>query len=173
MLARMASSNQMASVKAPAFDPDAAATGDGLFGLDTRPQDARVVVIPVPFDATTSYRPGTAAGPAAVLQASKQVDLEDLQFGAIWQQGIAMLPMPRDIAALSRSARRAAEPVIAAGGAVPGDARHARAVKTVNAASERVHGFVRAHARRILDRGAIPAVLGGDHSTSFGLIDEL
>ena len=76
MLARMASSKRMASVKAPAFDPDAAATGDGLFGLDTRPQDARVVVIPVPFDATTSYRPGTASGPAAVLEASKQVDLE-------------------------------------------------------------------------------------------------
>ena len=43
------------------FDPDAAATGDGLFGLDTTPAHARVVVIPVPFDATTSYRPGTAA----------------------------------------------------------------------------------------------------------------
>ena len=40
--------------------------GDGLFGLDTRVEDANLVVIPVPFDATTSYRPGTAAGPAAV-----------------------------------------------------------------------------------------------------------
>ena len=45
------------------FDPDAAATGDGLFGLDTRPEDARIVVIPVPFDTTTSYRAGTASGP--------------------------------------------------------------------------------------------------------------
>ena len=37
------------------FDPDAAATGDGLFGLAIGPKDARIVVIPVPFDATTSY----------------------------------------------------------------------------------------------------------------------
>jgi agmatinase len=56
---------------APHFDPDAAATGDGLFGLDTRVDDAKLVVIPVPFDATTSYLAGTAAGPAAVLEASK------------------------------------------------------------------------------------------------------
>ena len=78
------------------FDPDAAATGDGLFGLATTPADASVVVIPVPFDATTSYRPGTARGPEAVLEASKQVDLEDLQYGAIWKAGVAMLPISRE-----------------------------------------------------------------------------
>ena len=108
-------SKASASVVPAGFDPDAAATGDGLFGLDTRPQDAKLVVIPVPFDATTSYRPGTARGPEHVLEASKQVDLEDIQYGPIWKSGIAMLPVPRDIAALSRRARAAAEPVIRAG----------------------------------------------------------
>ena len=155
------------------FDPDAAATGDGLFGLDTRVEDAKLVVIPVPFDATTSYRPGTASGPAAVLEASKQVDLEDLQYGPIWKAGFAMLPIPKDIAALSKSARRAAEPVIAAGGAQPGNRSHAKALDAVNAASERVHGYVAREAERILDRGAIPALLGGDHASPFGLIAEL
>lgn len=156
-----------------AFDPDAAATGDGLFGLTTKPEAARVVVIPVPFDATTSYRPGTARGPEAVLEASKQVDLEDLQYGAIWKAGIAMNPIPRAIAALSKSARKAAEPVIAAGGAEPGNRAHAKALAAVNAASERVNAFVSEEARAILDRGAIPALLGGDHASPFGLIDEL
>ncbi len=158
---------------APHFDPDAAATGNGLFGLDTRVEDAKLVVIPVPFDATTSYRPGTAAGPAAVLEASKQVDLEDLQYGAVWKTGFAMLPIPKDIAALSKSARRAAEPVIAAGGAQPGNRAHAKALDAVNAASERVHGYVARETERILDRGAIPALLGGDHASPFGLIAEL
>ena len=162
-----------AAVVPAGFDPDAAATGDGLFGLDTRPERAKVVVIPVPFDATTSYRPGTARGPAHVLEASKQVDLEDIQFGPVWKAGIAMLPIPKDIAALSRRARAAAEPVIAAGGAVAGNKAHARAIAAVDAASERVHGYVAREAERILDRGAIPAVLGGDHSSPFGLIAEL
>jgi agmatinase len=63
--------------------------------------------------------------------------------------------------------------VIKAGGAEPGNRAHAKAVATVNAASERVHGYVAREAERILDRGAIPAVLGGDHSSPFGLIAEL
>ena len=155
------------------FDPDAAATGDGLFGLTTDPADAGIVVIPVPFDATTSYRPGTAKGPAAVLEASKQVDLEDLQYGAIWKAGIAMLPIPRKIEALSKSARKAAEPIIAAGGAEPGNRAHARALAAVNAASAGVNELEAREARAILDRGAIPALLGGDHASPFGLIDEL
>ena len=155
------------------FDPDAAATGDGLFGLDTRPEDAKLVVIPVPFDATTSYRPGTAHGPRHVLEASTQVDLQDIQFGAIWEAGIAMLPIPADIAALSKRARSAAEPVIEVGGAVPGNRTHAKAVAAVDAASERVHGYVARESERILARGAIPAVLGGDHASPFGLIAEL
>jgi agmatinase len=172
-LSRRPSHRAAPAVVPQGFDPDAAATGDGLFGLDTLPQDARVVVIPVPFDATTSYRPGTARGPEHVLEASKQVDLEDIQYGPIWKAGIAMLPVPRDVAALSKRARAAAEPVIRAGGAVPGNKAHAKAVATVNAASERVHGYVARESERILDRGAIPAVLGGDHSSPFGLIAEL
>ncbi|MFM8731108.1 MAG: arginase family protein, partial [Phycisphaerales bacterium] len=126
-------SHAPAAVVPAGFDPDAAATGDGLFGLDTRPEDARLVVIPVPFDATTSYRPGTARGPEHVLEASTQVDLEDIQFGPIWKAGIAMLPVPKDIAALSKRARAAAEPVIKAGGAAPGNRTHAKAVAAVNA----------------------------------------
>jgi len=155
------------------FDPDAAATGDGLFGLSTTPEQAKVVVIPVPFDATTSYRPGTARGPAAILEASKQVDLEDLQYGAIWREGLAMLPISTKIAALSKSARKAAEPVIAAGGAVEGNRVHAKALAAVNAASAKVNEFVAKEAQKILDRGAIPALLGGDHASPFGLIEEL
>ncbi|MBM4007557.1 MAG: agmatinase family protein [Planctomycetes bacterium] len=172
--ARAVKSSKPAAAVVPAgFDPDAAATGDGLFGLDTTPEHASVVVMPIPFDATTSYRPGTAAGPAHVLQASMQVDLEDIQFGPIWKAGVAILPVPKSIASLSKRARAAAEPIIRAGGATPGDRSHARALATVNAASERVHEHVRRETRGILDRGAIPALLGGDHASPFGLIEEL
>jgi len=169
--------SKSATRKAPVipanFDPDAAATGDGLFGLSTPVEEANLVVIPVPYDATTSYRPGTARGPAAVLEASKQVDLEDLQYGPVWRAGVAMLPIPRDIAALSKKTRAAAEPVIEAGGAEPGNRAHAKALAAVNAASEKVNAHVAKEARAILDRGAIPALLGGDHASPFGLIREL
>jgi len=168
--ARIASTTRLAGTD---FDPDAAATGDGLFGLSTPVDRAGLVVIPVPFDATTSYRPGTAAGPAAVLDASRQVDLEDLQFGPVWKAGIAMLPIPRELGALSRRARTAAEPIIRAGGVQKGHRAHAKALAVVDAASERVNRHVAREASRILDRGAIPALLGGDHASPFGLIERL
>jgi len=42
------------------FDPSAAAPpGSGIFGLPHTPEEAYVVLIPVPFEATTSYGGGT------------------------------------------------------------------------------------------------------------------
>ena len=53
------------------LDPDGPAAPDsGIFGLDDRPEDAGVVLVPVPYDATTSYGAGAAAGPEAILKAS-------------------------------------------------------------------------------------------------------
>ena len=40
---------------------------------------ARVVVLPVPFDGTTSYRPGTREGPQAIIDASRNLELYDTE----------------------------------------------------------------------------------------------
>ncbi|MEY2786830.1 MAG: hypothetical protein RL277_3042, partial [Planctomycetota bacterium] len=83
-----------------AFDPDSAARPDsGIYGLSSAPEDSRVVLIPVPFEATTSYGGGTADGPQAIFEASKQVDLFDLDTGRPYEQGIAMLPQPASVRA--------------------------------------------------------------------------
>ena len=44
--------------------------------------DAGVVVLPVPYEATVSYGGGTAKGPEAILRASTQVELYDEQLGS-------------------------------------------------------------------------------------------
>lgn len=41
---------------------------------------AHVLVLPIPFEATVSYGHGTANGPAAIIEASKQVELYDREF---------------------------------------------------------------------------------------------
>jgi agmatinase len=48
---------------------------------DSDAERARVVVMPVPYDVTTSYRGGTREGPRAILEASAQVELYDREFG--------------------------------------------------------------------------------------------
>ena len=49
--------------------------GDDLHFTD--PATSRVTVIPVPYDATTSYIGGTAKGPAAIIEASTHMELYD------------------------------------------------------------------------------------------------
>lgn len=149
---------------ASAFDPDAPAASAGLFGLSTPPDQARVVVVPVPWQATTSYRRGTRGGPAAALQASYQVDLEDLDVGPAWQAGIAMLPADPRVAAWDREVEADALAVIASAGAEP------EAAARVNTRGDELNALVHASVGALLDEGRIPVLLGGDHSVPFGAI---
>jgi agmatinase len=63
------------------------------------PQDAgsfdsaKAVVLPVPFERTTSYVPGTKSGPREIIAASSQVELYDEELGReICDAGIHTLP---------------------------------------------------------------------------------
>lgn len=149
------------------FDPGGAAAYDGIFGLPHSAGEARVVVIPVPWDATTSYRAGTSAAPAAILEASRQVDLFDPVTGRPYEAGIAMLSVAPEIEAWNAEARVLAEPIIANGG--PGDdpALH-HSLARVNELGSQMNEFVRARTAELLLQGKMPLVLGGDHSTPFG-----
>ena len=157
------------------FDPSAAAVpGSGIFGLPCTIEESKVVIIPVPFEATTSYRKGTAKAPEAILVASHQVDLDDHEVGRPYEAGIAMLPIPKKIAALNRRATRLADPIIKAGGEIaPGDIKTLRARKEVHRAGKHVNGWVYQTAKKFLGddkKKRIPVVLGGDHSVAFGAI---
>jgi agmatinase len=160
-----------------AFNPNSPAlAGSGIYGLPHTADEARVVLLPVPWDATTSYRAGAAGGPAAILEASRQVDLCDVETGRPYEAGIAMLPIPGDVAAWNREARAAAEPILAAGGApFAGEAAGAlqASLDRVNALGERLNAHVGAHAAHWIDRGKLVGVVGGDHASPFGLIAAL
>jgi agmatinase len=154
-----------------AFDPSAAALpGSGVFGLPHAEADAAVVLVPVPFEATTSYGGGAARGPQAVLSASRQVDLHDVETGRPYQAGIHMLPVPERIAALDARARADAAPVIEAGGVDHGRPELAAAAARVNAVSAEVNAWVEGEVSRLHAAGKQVGVVGGDHSVAFGSI---
>ncbi len=149
------------------FDPDgAAAPGSGIFGLPHSEADAAVVLVPVPFAATVSYGTGAENGPAAILGASRQVDLFDLEYGRVYEAGIHLQAEAAAIGDLHRQARALAATVIERGGAVRDDP----AVRAVDAAGARVNDAVLAATAAILRAGKIPGILGGDHSVPFGAI---
>lgn len=152
-------------------DPDAAPPADaGLFGLPTTPDEARLVIVPVPWDATTSYRPGTSRGPAAIRTASHQLDLYDADLGEPWRAGIAMLDVPADVEEWNRAARADAEKIIEVGGRLGDDQALAEALARVNDAGARLNRHVYEQVDRYLRAGKLVGVLGGDHSVPFGAI---
>ncbi len=149
------------------FDPDApAGSGAGIYGLPFTAEESRVVVVPVPFEATTSYGGGTSGGPEAVFEASKQVDLFDRETGRPYESGIAMLGIPKNITRWNAKAKRIAATVIEKGGVV--DRATRKAAADVNAISESVNEWVYEQTRTLLIAGKMPVILGGDHSVPYG-----
>ncbi len=67
-----------------------------FLGLDEAASEfetARAVILPVPYEATTSYGGGTANGPAAILEASRFIELYDQELDSEPSAvGIATLP---------------------------------------------------------------------------------
>ena len=60
------------------FDPNAASNpNNNIFGLPFTEEDARLVILPVPWEVTVSYNAGTARATEHVCKASLQVDLFD------------------------------------------------------------------------------------------------
>ena len=154
-----------------AFDPGAAAPSDsGIYGLPCTAADAKVIVVPVPFAATTSYGGGAEHGPRALLDASRQVDLFDVETGRPYEVGLAMLPIPEEIVAWDTAARADASRVIAVGGAIAGDPALRDALARVNQISRAVNEHVYATVKGVLAQKKLPALVGGDHSTPYGAI---
>ena len=153
----------------PPFDPNAPAReGAGIFGLPFEPDEARLVLLPVPWEATTSYGGGTSLGPKAVLEASRQVDLFDLDVTKPYEAGIAILNEDARVVAWNEEGKEAASHVIAdpfaLGTAIAADR------DVVNRLSGEVNRFVETETERLFAAGKIPGVLGGDHSVPFGAI---
>jgi agmatinase len=65
----------------------------GVLPTESRFEDAAAVILPVPFDRTTSYISGTRNGPRELLVASAQVELWDEEVGAdVHTRGLVTLP---------------------------------------------------------------------------------
>lgn len=143
-------------------DPNAAACGTGIFGLDASPEDAGVVLVPVPFDATTSYRPGTARGPQAILQASYQIDLHDREVGDPWRAGIALADAAPEIVDRGAVARRLVEELR--------ESPDPDKLDRVNRLCGEVNELVAAQVGHWLRSGKRVGTIGGDHATAFGSI---
>lgn len=164
----------MTTSQAVTFDPNSLGQKDSnIFGLPFSPEDAQMVLIPVPWEVTVSYRAGTAAGPAAIMEASKQVDLFEPLLKDAWKIGFAMMEVPETLVLLNQNMRAKAETYInllCDGEAPETNPEMNKLLTEVNEACEFMNKWVKETAQTVLNQGKFAALVGGDHSTPLGLM---
>ncbi len=141
------------------FDPNNSAQVDsGLFALPFSVDDAAIVIVAAPWDASSSQGWQSSTAPDAVYAASKFVELFDPAHGAFYRRGIAMDPTKTDIAALNASAIALQE-------------RPDFDPAELTTICERVNEIIRRQVNVHLENGKHVGLLGGDHSVSYGSIE--
>ncbi len=158
------------------FDPNGAGESDGqIFGLPFTAKESNVVLIPVPFEMTTSYGRGTVNGPQAILDASPQLDLFDAEYAEHglarpWEFGIHMEAASAKIRALNKTGCQLAKPIIAKGGRLGQNKGLISKLQKANKISHELNSIVFDKASKHLSDKKIVGLVGGDHSVSFGAI---
>ncbi|MDE1797846.1 MAG: agmatinase [Candidatus Micrarchaeota archaeon] len=92
-----------------------------FLGVDSDFKKARVGVLPVPYDSTASYRTGMRHGPQAIIDASRQLELFDIEAGKEIGKEIGFFTFDelqcskKDPAQVIKAVQESVEEILAAG----------------------------------------------------------
>lgn len=159
------------------FDPNGPANeSSGIFGLPYTEKEAELILIPVPWDVTVSYSIGASKGPAAILEASRQVDLFLSDVPNAWEHKIFMLEVPEELRKQSKKARKVAEQYIEMllqNPSVSKTAEGKELLNVVNSACHEMNTWVYTQSKKYIKAKKKIALIGGDHSTPLGILHAL
>lgn len=156
------------------YDPNCVSNpNNNIFGLPTSEDDARLVIVPIPWEVTVSYGAGTARAPEAIFKAALQVDLFDPEVPEGWKHGYYMRQIDRKVLMKSDYLRKEAElyiDYISKGEDVSANQFMSKTLKEVNEGGHFLKGWVYDQTKVLLERGKLVGILGGDHSVSLGFM---
>ncbi len=159
------------------FDPNGVSiANNNVFGLPFTEENASLIIIPVPWEVTVSFKSGTARSPDNILKASLQVDLYDSQFQNSWKKGVYMQPVDKKILLKNDYLRKENElylNFINSGDKVETNKFMCKTLKEVNEGCTFMNEWVYEQAKTQLAKGKKVGLLGGDHSVAYGLIKAL
>lgn len=154
------------------FDPNSVGNpNNNIFGLPFEEEDARLIILPVPWEVTVSYNAGTARAPEHIFHASLQVDLFDPDIKDAWKQGFYMREPDKKVLMKSDYLRKEAElyiNYIAQGDKVEDNKFMCKTLKEINEGSNFLNNWVYEQTKELLNSGKLIGMLGGDHSTPLG-----
>lgn len=143
-----------------------------IFGIPTHRHSADLVLIPVPWEVTTSYGAGTAEGPDLILRASPQLDLFRLDHPELSHLSIFMEPVNQALRELSATYSEKVRALRANYDLTQTheDAQLKTELKAINEACYQMNLWVEEQVSEVLRENKLVGVIGGDHSISFGAI---
>ena len=154
------------------FDPNSVGNpNNNIFGLPFTEEDAKLVLLPVPWEVTVSYKAGTARAAEKICKASLQVDLIDEDVKNGWKQGFYMRDIDKKILMKSDYLRKEAElyiNYISQGEIVEDNKFMTKTLKEVNEGSMFLNNWVYEQTKELLDKKKLVGLVGGDHSTPLG-----
>ncbi len=159
------------------FDPNSVGlASNNIFGLPFSQENAALVLLPVPWEVTVSYRNGTARAPEHIFEASMQIDLYDPDVTNGWKKGFFMLPSDKTLRRKSDYLRSCAELIIShlvEGGNISDNEQLQQKLDEVNDGGAMLLDWVCEATRNLLKQGKKVGLIGGDHSTPLGFIKAL
>lgn len=155
------------------FDPNATGTLDsGIFSLPFSIEESRLVLLPVPWEVTTSYGDGTSLGPDAIFECSKQLDLVHKDTGQVYKQGIywqnkkakKWLKLNNTMKSLAVKVQDCLEE----GQELSSSLKYM--LKDLNEQNETFQNEVYEDVKTLIEQNKLVGVVGGDHSSPLGCI---
>lgn len=162
--------------KIEGFDPNGVGLKNGNFiGLPFDENTAGIVLLPVPWDVTVSYRDGTATAAANILEASSQLDLYDADVKDAWKAGIFLRTMDAQWLKKSQELRPKAQRYIEAleNGKRTDTKVIRESLADIHAASVALKEWVYQQTDSLMEKGKIVGLIGGEHSVPLGYLEAL
>jgi agmatinase len=159
------------------FDPNSVGNpNNNIFGLPFSEEDARLILLPVPWEVTVSYSAGTARAPEHLFKSSLQVDIFDQDMRDVWKKGFFMREAEKKVLLKSDYLRKEAElyiNYISQGEKIEHNKFMCKTLKEVNEGSVFLNRWVYEQTSELLDKGKLVGLVGGDHSTPLGFMKAL
>ncbi len=159
------------------FDPNGVGIANGnLFGFPVTENEADIVIIPIPWDATASYGKGTSDGPKAILDASVQLDFYHPKLQNAFQTKVFMTAISNEWKEINtKLCVEAIEYIdfLENGGKLEDNKDFQLTVSTISEAQNALKDNLKNRALELMKQGKLVGVLGGEHSTPLGLIEAI
>jgi agmatinase len=159
------------------FDPNGVGIANGnIFGFPYTEEEATIVLIPIPWDATASYGKGTSNGPKAILDASTQLDFFHPELDKAYDTKVFMAPISEEWKEINDHCCDLSLEYISFledQGEELALKKFQKHIDEINSAHLALKENLKQRCLGLLEKGKIPAVLGGEHSTPLGLIEAL